>query len=113
MRPSAPSYTTVTRWAKRFRQGTEDVNDHPRSASPVSEFTVENIELLRQVISNELRSTYHEIIPETPFSTIERSIHNCLKMKKVISRWVPHQLTDEQRVKLCHENLTKFQNGSW
>ena len=33
-------------------------------------------------------------------------------MKKVISRWVPHQLTDEQRVKLCRENLAKFQNGS-
>ena len=30
--PSAPSYTTVTRWAKRFRQGREDVNDHSRSA---------------------------------------------------------------------------------
>ena len=37
-------------------------------------------------------------------------------MKKVTSRWVPHQLTDEQkqqRVKLCRENLAKFQNGSW
>ena len=44
--PSAPSYTTVTRWAKHFRQGREDVNDHPRSASPVSEFTGENIELV-------------------------------------------------------------------
>ena len=31
--PSTPSYTTVTRWAKRFRQGREDVNDHPRSSS--------------------------------------------------------------------------------
>ena len=30
--PSALSYTAVTRWAKRFRQGREDVNDHPRSA---------------------------------------------------------------------------------
>ena len=27
--PSAPSYTTITRRAKRFRQGREDVNDHP------------------------------------------------------------------------------------
>ena len=34
---SAPSYTTVTRWAKRFRQGRDDVNDHPRSASPLSQ----------------------------------------------------------------------------
>ena len=32
-------------------------------------------------------------------------------MKNVTSRWVPHQLTHEQRVKLCRENLTKFQNG--
>ena len=31
--PSTPSYTTVTRWAKRFRQGREDVDDHPQSSS--------------------------------------------------------------------------------
>ena len=37
-------------------------------------------------------------------------------MKKVTSRWVPHQLNDEQkreRVRLCRENLSKFRNGSW
>ncbi|CAF3211688.1 unnamed protein product [Rotaria socialis] len=37
-------------------------------------------------------------------------------MKNVTSRWVPHQLTDQQkqqRVKLCRENLAKFKNGSW
>ena len=34
-------------------------------------------------------------------------------MEKVTSPWVPHQLTHEQRVKLCHENLAKFQNGSY
>ena len=44
--PSVPSYTTVTRWIKRFRQEREDVNDHPRSASPLSQFTDENIQLV-------------------------------------------------------------------
>ena len=37
-------------------------------------------------------------------------------MKKNTSRWVPHQMTDEQkqeRVKLCRENLAKFRDGSW
>ena len=46
--------------------------------------------------------------------TIERIIHDCLKMKKVTSRWVSHQPTDDQkqrRVKLCHENLMKFHSG--
>ena len=31
-------------------------------------------------------------------------------------RWLPHQLTAEQRkerVKLCRENLAKFRAGSW
>ena len=43
---SAPSYTTVIGWAKRFRQGREDVNDDPRSASPLAQFIGENIELV-------------------------------------------------------------------
>jgi hypothetical protein len=37
-------------------------------------------------------------------------------MKKVTSRWVPHELIDKQkheRVKLCRENLAKFHAGSW
>ena len=62
---SAPSYTTVTRWAKRFRQRREDVNDDPRSASPRFEFTGENIQLVRQIISNAPHSTYIEIISDS------------------------------------------------
>ena len=65
---SAPSYTTVTRWAKRFRQRRENVTDDPRSASPLSQFTGENIQLVCQVISNDLYSTYDEVIAETSLS---------------------------------------------
>ena len=68
LRPSTPSYTTVTRWAKCCRVGKKDVNDDPRSASLVSEFTGENIEPLRQVISNNPHSIYDEIIPDTSLS---------------------------------------------
>ena len=108
--PSAPSCTTVTRWAKRFHEGREDVNNDSRSASSLSQFTGKTIQLVRQVINNDLHSTYHEIIAETSLSlslshgTIERIIHDWYKMKKVTSRWVSHQLIHEhkqQRVKLC------------
>ena len=114
MRLSASLYTTVTRWAKHFHEGRANVNYHPRPATPLFEFTGENIEMVQQVISNDPHLTYDEIISETSLShgTIERIIHDCLKMKKVTSRWVPHQLTHEQRVKLCRENSSKFQNGS-
>ena len=62
---SALSYAIVTRWAKRFHRGREDINDHPRSASRVSG---ENIQLVRQVISNDPHSTYDEITLETSLS---------------------------------------------
>ena len=45
--PDAPAYLTVEKWAERFREGREDVNDDPRSGRPVSELTDENIELVR------------------------------------------------------------------
>ena len=81
----APSYPTVAEWAKRFREGREDVNDDPRSGRPVSELTDENIELVREVINNDPHSTYDDIIAEIFLShgTIERIIHDCLKMKKI------------------------------
>jgi hypothetical protein len=63
--PNAPSYRTVARWASRFREGREDVNDDPRSGRPVFELTDENIELVRQVINNDPHSTYDDIIAET------------------------------------------------
>ena len=80
----APSYPTVAEWAKHFREERENVNDDFRSARPLSELTDENIELVREVISNDSHSTYDDIIPETFLShgIIERIIHHCLKMKK-------------------------------
>ena len=39
---------------------------------------------------------YDEIIAEISLSTTEQIIHDGLKMTKVTSRWVSHQLTDEQ-----------------
>jgi transposase len=116
--PLAPSYRTVARWEKRFREGREDLNDDQRSESPVSETTDENIELVRQVIDNDPHSTYDEIIGETSLSygTLERIIHDHLKLKKLTSRWVPYELSDEQkqeRLKICRQNLAKFRDGSW
>ena len=111
--PKPPSYPTVAEQAKRFREGREDVNGDPRFGRPVSELTHENIELVREIINNDSHSTYDDIIAETSLShdTIARIIHDCLKMQKITSRWVPHQLTDEQkqeRVKLCRANLAKI-----
>jgi histone-lysine N-methyltransferase SETMAR len=95
-----------------------DVEDKPRSGRPVTQTTTENIELVQSVIEADPHSTYDDIEAETLLSrgTIETIIHDHLKMKKVTSRWVPHNLTLEQkqeRVRICQANLAKFQSGSW
>ena len=113
-----PSYSMVKNWAKRFREGREDVSDDPRSGRPISVLTVENIECVREVIKDDPHSTYDDIMAETDLSrgTIERIIHDHLKMRKVVSHWIAHRLTDEQkqkRLQIWRQNLEKFRNGTW
>ncbi|CAF1598792.1 unnamed protein product [Didymodactylos carnosus] len=57
LRPDAPAYSTVAKWAKRFREGREDVNDDFRPGRPISVLTDENIEQVRQVIEDDQNST--------------------------------------------------------
>ncbi|CAF0914309.1 unnamed protein product [Didymodactylos carnosus] len=114
----APAYATVAKWAKRFREGREDVNDDFRSGRPILVLTDENIEQVRKVIEDDPHSTYDDIIAVTSLSdgTIERIIHDCLKMRKVTSRWVAHKLSDEQKqqqLRVCRQNLANFQTGKW
>ena len=61
----APSYATVRKWAKLFREGREDVNDDPRSGRPITKHTSANIELVRAVINNDPHSTIDDIETET------------------------------------------------
>ena len=94
------------------------MGDDLRSGRPISVLTDENVERVRQVIEDGPHSTYDDIIVETDLSrgTIERIIHWSLKMRKVTSRWVAHQLTDEQKQKqlrICRHNLEKFRSGTW
>ena len=42
----APSYSTDGTWARRFREGREDVEDGLRSGRPVCELPDENVELI-------------------------------------------------------------------
>ena len=48
--------------------------------------------------------------------TLQRIVHDCLGLRKITSRWVPHTLTTEQkqkRVAICQQNLAMFKQGKW
>ncbi len=114
----APPYNTVAKWSKWFREGREEIEDQPRLGRPVTETTSAHIEEIRCLIDEDPHLTIDEIEVETDMSrgTIERIISDHLKLKKITARWVPNLLTDNQwadRVRICQENLAKFQQGTW
>ena len=85
---NAPSLSTVTRWFKKYKQGSEDINDKPRQGRPITETTPVNIDKVRAVIENDPWCSYDEIEAETSLSrgTIQTIIHEHLKMRKLIDR---------------------------
>jgi histone-lysine N-methyltransferase SETMAR len=112
------SYSMVQKWSRKFRLNQMEIEDKPRSGHPVSGTTEENVELVRSVIDENPHCTYDEIEAETELcrGTISNIIHDRLKMKKITSRWVPHELTShqkEERVRICRQNLAKLLNDSW
>ncbi len=103
---------------KRFKEGREDFEDDPRSGRPITAHTEDNIELLRQLIEEDPHSTYNQIEAETGLSqpVIYRILHESLKLRKIVSRWVPHEVTAanrKERVNACRENLAMFNEGKW
>ena len=115
---SSLSLSTVTRWFNHFKSGNESLKDLPRPGRPITASTQPNIDLVRNIIQVNPWCSYDEIEAETLLSraTIFNIVHDCLKLKKVTSRWVPHQLTEQNRqdrLRICQENLTKFKEGKW
>lgn len=111
------SYSMVQQWSKKTNDGIMEIEDKPRSGRPVTALTEENIEEVSRVIEEDPHATYDDIQEETGLSrgTIQTIIHDHLKLRKVTSRWVPHELTakqKEERVRICTENLKRFREGS-
>ncbi|XP_065643013.1 protein GVQW3-like [Hydra vulgaris] len=105
----APKYSTVAKWATLFKDGRESLKDDPRSGHPQTTYTAESIKRVRAIIEENLHATHDKIEVLTLINsfTIHEIIHNALKKRKLTSRWIPHELTDQNRknrVEACKEN---------
>lgn len=113
----APHRTTVQRWFNEFNRGRISLKDEFREGRPKSAVTPENIDAVRKLILHDRHMTYREIetclgISNTSIHTI---LHKHLAVKKICSRWIPHNLTADQkkaRVDWCRKMLKQFQNGT-
>ena len=112
------SYPTVARWVARFKDRQVDRQDGERVERPRTVTTPANIDSVHAVIEQNPFSICDDIQAETYLcrGTINNIIHDCLKLRKITSRWVPHLPSDKNRadrVRMCSEFLSKFRNQSW
>lgn len=114
----APSYPFVTKWVRSFENGRETIKDDPRSGRPITSLTERNIQLVKSIVEENPFVTYAEIeaLTELHPPSINTILHEHLRLRKVMSRFVPHDLTEANkllRVQLCKETLAKLEEGKW
>lgn len=113
---AAPSLATVYNWFGEFKRNRTQLSDDIREGRPSTAVTEENINAVRLMIEAEKRTTYQQIRASLGIgmSQVQTILHDHLKVRKLCARWIPHDLTEEQklcRVKWCRQMLKKFNSG--
>ncbi|KAF2904363.1 hypothetical protein ILUMI_01821 [Ignelater luminosus] len=113
----APSLATIYLWFKEFERERLSIKQQKGAGRPPTAVTEENIVDVKEIIENDNQAS-HAIIEHQlriGSSAVRTIIHDHLHLKKVVSRFVPHQLSEfrkAERVKICHENLNLSNMGA-
>jgi len=96
---SAMKKTAVYKWMKRFSEGRESVTDEERSGRPVTSRTEENIATVRQILCENRGLIVGSIAEQVNIDrqTVRKILTVELDMRKVCTKMVPKELTEEQR----------------
>ena len=96
--------------------GKRTLEDHDRYGRMAMTVTPENVSRLESLIQKDPKMTYAEIqdIVKISSGSVTRILYDCLGVKKRCARWVPHNLSEDQkrgRVDWCTHMLRKFDRG--
>lgn len=94
------SRSRVHEWFKRFQEGRETLEDDQHVGQPKFVITPPNIEKVREFIKAEPKSSlrYMEMELNISRDSIHRILTDHLGLRKVCARFVPHKLTDDQKL---------------
>lgn len=117
---SAPSLSTIQKWASVFKRGRESIEDDPRSGGPVNATSEENVKKVEKLVLEDARIRVKMLAEMTNLSvgTIHNILHDHLNLSKVSARWVPRMLTALQKqvrvecakefLELCGDDSSKI-----
>lgn len=101
-----PSYATVTRWFNEFKRGRTEIQDDQRSGRPTTSTDWDHSAQAELLIMNNRRIKVSEIASELNISygSTFTIIHDILGMSKVSARWVPRNLSIQDRHHRLHSS---------
>uniref|UniRef100_A0A6M2DR05 Putative histone-lysine n-methyltransferase setmar-like protein n=1 Tax=Xenopsylla cheopis TaxID=163159 RepID=A0A6M2DR05_XENCH len=117
---SAPDYHVVKYWFAKFKTGHMGTKDDERSGRPKEVVTPENIKKIHKIIFDDRKVTLIEIAETLKISSerVHHIIHEYLGMRKLCAKWMPRELTidqkqqrvhySEQCLKLINRNVAEF-----
>ncbi|CAH1971429.1 unnamed protein product [Acanthoscelides obtectus] len=113
----APHQSTISRWYGEFKRGRVSLSDNTRVGAQKTAVTQENVDAVRKLIIEHRHVTYREVEASLKISktSIQKILHEELEVRKLVSRWIPHLLTEEQktaRVNWCQKTLYRFNSGN-
>jgi len=97
----ALSISTVRRWIATFTDGEEEIKDKARSGRPREAVTSETIAKVEDLVSNDPHVSIKELANEVGIASerIFYILHNELSLHKLCAKWVPHRLSEENKLK--------------
>ena len=110
------SKAAVFWWFRQFMSGARTLEDDDRCGQMATTVTQENVSWVDSLIKKDPKMTYAEIkdIMKISSGSLTRILHDCLGVRKRCARWVPHNLSEEQkrgRVDWCTHMLRQFDGG--
>jgi transposase len=110
---SAPSFSTIKKWAAEFKRGHTSLQDDPHDEHPKSATTPEIVQQVHDMILDDRRIKVREIAETIGISkeSVGYILHEELDMKKLCARWVPRLLTADQNctcMKISEQCLEHF-----
>ena len=96
---SAPRKSTIIDWYTKFKRGEMSTEDGERSGRPKEVVTDGNIKKIHNVILNDRKMKLMEIAeaPKISKERIGHIFHQYLDMRKLCAKWVPRELTFDQK----------------
>ena len=110
---ACPGFSTIKRWTTDIQRGTFSLEKRTSSGRPRETRTEDTIARVRELVTKNPRFSTRQIAAESSLAqaTVSRLLKQDLGLKIVLSCWVPHSLSDQNkkdRVKCSRELLKLF-----